>query len=73
MQLRGKKRANSAWAGRKWSLITITAGLSLVGSAWGGVPACTKLTCHGEATTTVETSVARNGPKGTSAVDSELS
>src|ERR1700736_2730249 len=24
---------------------TITAGLSLVGSAWGGVTACTKLTC----------------------------
>jgi hypothetical protein len=45
-----KKRANSARAGRKWSLITMTAGLSLVGSAWGGVTACTKLTCHGEAT-----------------------
>jgi hypothetical protein len=71
MRVRRKKRANSARAGRKRFLIATTAGVSLVGSALGGLTAGTKLTCHGEATTTVETSVARNGPKGTSAVGSE--
>jgi hypothetical protein len=60
-----QKRANSARAGlgrfRAW------VGLALAGSLTGGMTVGTKLTCYGEATAKVETSIVRHGPKGTAA------
>ena len=65
-----KKRANLARAGGKQSVFALAAGLSVVGSAWGGLTAATSMTCRGEVTTQVETLAAQNGPKGSSAMDS---
>ena len=70
MRRASKKRANLVRAGGKRSVIALAAGLSLVGSAWGGLTAATSMNCRGEVATQVETLAAQNGPKGSSAMDS---
>ena len=60
-----QKRANSARAGRRGRKLLALIGLSLAGLTAGGFTVGTEGQCHGEATTRVAVTGARNGPKGT--------
>ena len=66
-----QKRANLACAdrlrGRVKNAFLLMVGLALAGSAAGGMTVGTVRTSYGEVTAKVETSIARQGPKGTAA------
>ena len=66
-----QKRANPARPGWPPCLLAVLAGLTLVGSASGGITVETELTCYGEAMAQVVTPNMRQGPKGTAAESSD--
>ncbi len=65
-----QKRANPARADRRKRLARLIIGLTLAGSAAGGVTVVTGRNCYGEAAAQAEASIVRHGPRGTAARDS---
>ena len=62
-----QKRANPARTGRRKRFARLIIGLTLAGSAAGGLTVVTGQNCYGEVAAQVDASFVRHGPKGTAA------